>query len=113
MTLYAHVSKVYAFHNQGKTYHFQRPDPPYPYLELAFDASNVLKLNSLPPAATSWFPPEKEQLLRHSDCIVIGKIITLDVGPQACKGNAADDRFVGFASTVAPSIIMVEAAILR
>lgn len=94
--------------SKADTYHFQRPDPPYPYLELALDASNVLKLHSLPPAATSWFPPEKEQLLRHAYSIAVSVFVALDVRPQARKSDTADDSFVGFTGTVAPSIIVVE-----
>lgn len=98
---------------RANTYHFQRPNPPYPHLELALDTSNIFKLDSFPPAATSWFPPEKEQLLRHSDSVAVGIFIALDVGPQTRKSNAADDGLVGFTSTVAPSVVVVETAISR
>ena len=64
-----------------QTYHFKRPDSPYPYLQLAFDASDIFKLDTFPPAATSRFPPEEQQLLRHSDRVAVGKVVALDVRP--------------------------------
>jgi hypothetical protein len=94
----------------GHTYHFQRPNSPYPYLQLALDTSNVVKLDTLPPAAASGFPPEEEQLLRHSDSVAVRKIVALDVRPQTRERDTADNGLVRLASTVAPSIVMVEAA---
>jgi hypothetical protein len=90
--------------------HFERPDSPYPHLELAFDTSNVVELNTFPPAAASGFPPEEEQLLRHTNSVAISKIVTLNVRSQACKGDAANDGFVRLAGTMAPSVVVVEAA---
>jgi hypothetical protein len=93
-----------------EAYHLQRPDPSYPHLELALDASDVIKLNTFPPASASRFPPEEKELLGHTDGIAIGKVVALDIGPQACKRNTADNSLVGLASTVTPSIVVVEAA---
>jgi hypothetical protein len=93
----------------GRTYHFQCPDPPYPHLELAFDTSDIVKFDTFPPAAASGFPPEEEQLLRHSDGVAVSKVVTLNVRSQACKSNAANDGFVGLAGAVTPSVVVVEA----
>lgn len=49
--------------------HLKRPHSANPHLELAFDAFNIVQLDTLPPAASSGFSPEEEQLLRHSDGI--------------------------------------------
>jgi len=49
--------------------------------------------------------------LGHSDGIAIGEIVAFNVGPQPSKCNTADDGFVGFASTVTPSIVVVEATV--
>jgi hypothetical protein len=96
--------------SSGCTYHFQRPDPPYPHLQLALNASDVVKLNTLPPAAASGFPPEEKQLLRHSDSVAVSKIVALDVRSQTRERDTADDGLVGLAGTMAPSVVMVEAA---
>jgi hypothetical protein len=94
-------------------YHFQRPDPPYPDLQLALDASHVLELHAFPPAATGGFPPEEQQLLRHSDSVAVSKVVAFDVSSQASEGDAADDSLVGLAGTVSPSVVVIEAATKR
>jgi hypothetical protein len=110
MTLCAVVSIARRMHKLEHTYHFQCPDSPYPYLQLALNASDVVKLDTLPPATASWFSPKEKQLLRHSDSVTVSKIVALDIGPQTRKCDAADDSLVRFAGAVAPSIVMVEAA---
>ena len=93
-----------------QTYHFECPDSPYPHLELALDTSDVFKLDTLPPAAASGFPPEEQQLLRHADRVAVSKVVALDIRSQAREGDTADDSLVGLAGTMTPSIIVVEAA---
>jgi hypothetical protein len=92
------------------TYHLKRPDPSYPHLELAFYAPDIVKLNAFPPASTSRFPPEEQELLSHTDGIAVGKVVALDVGPEACKSNTADHSLVGLSSAVTPVVVVVEAA---
>jgi hypothetical protein len=91
------------------SYHFKCPHSPYPHFQLALDASDVVELDTLPPASASGFPPEEEQLLGHSDSITVGEVVALDVGPQACECNTADDGLVGFAGAVTPAVVVVEA----
>jgi hypothetical protein len=93
------------------SYHFQRPNSPYPHLELALDTSDIVKFNAFPPAAASGFPPEKEQLLRHSDSVAVSKIVALDVSPQTCECDTADDGLVGLTGTVTPAIIVIETTV--
>lgn len=50
----------------SKTYHFQGPDPPNPYLQFTLDAIDVVQLHALPPTSSGRFAPEKEELLRHA-----------------------------------------------
>ena len=91
--------------------HLERPHPPDPNLE--FDslrhALNAVELDTLPPAPPGRLAPEEEQLLRHAHGIA-AHLVAADVGPQARKGEAADDGLVGFACTVAPLVVVVEAA---
>lgn len=56
------------------TYHLECPDPSNPDLEFALYSFDVLKLDALPPASTSWLPPKEQQLLRHANCTVVGYI---------------------------------------
>lgn len=65
----------------SSTYHFERPDPSDPHLQLAFDAADVLELDAFPPASASWLPPEEKQLLGHTERVAVGEIVALDVGP--------------------------------
>jgi hypothetical protein len=46
--------------------------------------------------------------LRHAYCVV-GEVVASDVRPESGESDAADDGFVGFASAMAPLIIVVEA----
>lgn len=93
-----------------ESYHFQRPNPSYPHLELALDASDVVKLNTLPPASASRFPPEEKQLLSHADGVAVSEVVALYIRPQTCKRNTANDGLVGLAGAVSPLIVVVEPA---
>jgi hypothetical protein len=53
------------------SYHFKSPDPSNPHLDLSINAFNIIQVNTLPPASTSGLSPEKQELLGHSDGIVI------------------------------------------
>ena len=108
MTLCDELATELTGHGTRDVYHFKRPDSPYPDFELALDASDVLKLDTFPPAAASRFPPEKKQFLRHSDSVAVSKIVALNVGPETCKRNTADDGLVGLASAVTPAVIVVK-----
>ena len=94
--------------NRDLTYHFERPDPPDPNFQLALYAFHVLEFDTLPPASTSRLPPEKKQLLGHTNSIAVREVVALDVGSEPCQCNATDDRFIGLASAVSPFIVMVE-----
>ena len=90
-------------------YHLKRPNPPNPNLQLALHALNTINLNTLPPASSSWFSPEEEQLLCHADGVA-GEVVAADVCSQTCKCNTADDRLVWLVGAVAPSVVVVKAA---
>lgn len=81
---YAWVSKTSLtgaedWRKDTETYHFKRPDSSNPDLQFALDAFDVGELNAFPPASSCGFPPEEQQLLRHTDS-VSGRL-TLDVSP--------------------------------
>lgn len=95
------------------SYHLKRPDPPDPDLELSLNAFNVIQINTFPPAASGWLPPEQQQFLCHAYSVGIRSGITADVGTEAGKGDAADDSFLWFAGAVAPLIVVVETAARR
>lgn len=92
----------------GFSYHLKRPYPSYPDLELALYTPDIVKLDAFPPASPGRFPPEQQQFLGHTDSVAVGEIVALDVGPEACKGNTADDGLVGFSSAMAPVIVVIE-----
>lgn len=45
--------------NGERTYHLQRPNPPYPNLQLTLYAFNIVQLHTLPPASSGRLPPEQ------------------------------------------------------
>ena len=109
MTLCIHVSRT-SSDDKWDTYHLQCPDSPDPHLEFTFNTPDIVELYTLPPASSSRFPPEEEELLRHTYRVAVGQVVTFDVSSQACQCNATDDSLVRFSSSVSPLIIMVEAA---
>lgn len=94
-----------------KTNHFEGPDPSNPHFQFSFNASHVIQLHTLPPATSGGFPPEKKKLLRHSNRVAVGQVVSFDVSPETCKRNAADDGLVGLARAVTPSVVVVESTI--
>lgn len=92
----------------GRAYHLKRPDPSYPDLELAFYTPDIVKLNTFPPASSSRFPPEQQELLSHANSVTVGNVVALDVGAQACKSNTANDSLVRLSSAMAPKVVVVE-----
>jgi hypothetical protein len=95
---------------KGKTYHFERPNSPDPNLQFAFDALDILQLNTLPPTPTCRFSPEQQQLLRHADGTV-GEVLVLDSSSETCQCDAANDGLVRFASAMTPLVVVVETAV--
>jgi hypothetical protein len=91
------------------SYHFERPYPPYPHLQLALNAADIVKLNAFPPAATGGLPPEEEQLLRHPDSVAVSEIVAFDIRPQTGQRDTADDGLVRLAGAVTPLVIVIEA----
>jgi hypothetical protein len=63
-----------------QTYHFQRPDPSNPHLQLSFHAFNTFQIHAFPPASSRRLSPEKKKLLCHADGIVACKV-AFDVRP--------------------------------
>lgn len=90
-------------------YHFQSPDPSDPHLELALHSSDVVELDTFPPASAGGFPPEQKQFLGHTDSVAVCEVVTFDVGPQTRKSDTTNDSLVRLSGTVAPVIIVVEA----
>lgn len=88
--------------------HLQRPHSADPDLELALDAFDIVQLDTLPPASSSGFPPEEEQLLRHADGVV-AHFVASNVAAQPSEGQTADDGLVRLASSVTPLVVVVEA----
>ena len=93
-----------------ETHHLQRPNPPYPNLQLPFYAFDLVQLHAFPPTSPRRLPPKQEQLLRHTHRVVVRqRLAALDVSSQSRKGEAANDGFVGLAGAVAPTVLVVEA----
>lgn len=92
--------------------HLQRPHPADPHLELrtGLETLDVLKLDALPPAPTSRLAPEEQKLLGHADSIA-AHLVALNIGTQTGEGEGADDGLVGLAGAMAPTIVVVEAAV--
>ena len=91
------------------TYHFESPDPSYPDLDFALHTFHIVKLNTLPPAPAGRLSPKEQQLLGHTDHIVV-RHVTLDVRSKTCEGQTADDGLVRLSCAVAPSIIVVKSS---
>ncbi|KAK5188483.1 hypothetical protein LTR16_008293 [Cryomyces antarcticus] len=72
-------------------------------------ALDIVQLYALPPTSPSRLPPEEQQLLRHTDGVRC-EVVAFDVGPQPGQRDATDDGFVRLACSVAPTVVMVEAA---
>lgn len=95
---------------ERKTYHFECPDTANPNLELALYAIDIIKFDAFPPASSCRLSPEEEKLLRHSHHIGVGDFITLDIGAETSKSDAANDSLVRFIGSVAPTVVVVEAS---
>lgn len=87
--------------------HLQCPHSADPDFKLALDAFDIVQLNTLPPASSSGFPPEEEQLLRHADGIA-AHFVASNVAAQPSEGQTADDGLVRLTSSVAPLVVVVE-----
>lgn len=90
-------------------YHFECPHPTDPDLDLALNTVHILKLDALPPASPGWLSPEQKELLRHSNCIVVGGV-SFGIGSEFSQRKAADDRLVRFRCTMTPSVVTIESA---
>jgi hypothetical protein len=62
-----------------RTYHLKSPYPPNPHLQLAFDAPDVFKLNTFPPASTGRLSPEEQKLLGHTNGVAIGRVVAFNI----------------------------------
>jgi hypothetical protein len=58
--------------------HLKGPYSSDPDLELAFDACDVLELNTFPPASSSGLAPEEQKLLSHANSVGT-HLVTSDV----------------------------------
>jgi hypothetical protein len=90
-----------------KTYHFERPHPANPDLDLTINTLNIVKVHTLPPAAASGLSPEQQEFLGHADSIVVRKITT-DVGTKLGQSQTADHRLVRLWGAVAPVILAIK-----
>lgn len=54
---------------QANDAHLKGPYPSDPDLKLAFNACNVLELDTFPPATSSGLTPEEEKLLGHTNSV--------------------------------------------
>lgn len=98
---------------QSNHAHLQSPHPTDPHLELRarLEAFDTLELDTLPPAPASRLAPEEQKLLGHAHGVA-AHLVALNVGAQAGEGKGADNGLVRLAGTVAPAIVVVEAAVI-
>lgn len=96
---------------QSNDAHLKRPHSPNPHLKWSFHTFDILEMDAFPPTSTRRFPPEKEKLLCHADCIVVAGLGSANIGPEARQCQTADDSFIRLASTMAPAVVVVEAAV--
>lgn len=93
--------------NPGDAHHLQSPHSANPDLDLALHALHIIQLDPLPPAPPGWFSPEKEQLLRHSDGIIVPQIST-DISAQFSQSKAANNRLAGLGGPMAPMVVTIK-----
>lgn len=90
-------------------YHFECPHPTDPNLDLALSTIHILKFDALPPASPGWLSPEQKELLRHSNCIVVG-CVSFCICSEFSQCKAADDCLVRFRRTMTPPVVTIESA---
>jgi hypothetical protein len=73
---------------------------------------HTFSLPSTPLTLSSSTPSHQHRragfLQKRSSFWAVGYVVALDVGPQTCECDTADDGLVGFAGAVTPAVVVVK-----